>query len=77
MQTIPTWLQQAFCDWLTRRLYLDRGGNYRLCPSRQIASYNRRLKGVFPRNQEFHRASQAWLSLWETVPSARLSRGRQ
>ena len=35
MQTIPAWLQQAFSDWLTRRLYLDGGGNYRLRPSRQ------------------------------------------
>lgn len=70
MQTIPRWLQHAFSDWLTRRLYLDGGGNYRSRPSRRIAAYNRQLKSLYPDNQRFHQAAQAWLTLWEHVPTA-------
>jgi len=74
MQTLPAWLQQAFCDWLTRRLYLDGGGNYRLRPFRRIASYNRDLKRVYPNNLDFHHATHLWLTLWEAVPTAKLRR---
>ena len=73
MQTIPTWLQQAFIDWLTQRLYLDGGGNYRLHLSRRIAPYNRSLKPLYPHNHDFHTAAHAWLSLWEHVPTAQLN----
>jgi hypothetical protein len=73
MQTIPTWLQQAFIDWLTRRLYLDGGGNYRFRPSRRVAPYSWQLKRLCPDNQHFHAAADAWLSLWEHVPTARLN----
>ncbi len=75
MQTIPLWLQCAFRDWLTRNLYLDGSGNYRSRPSRRVASYNRLLKRLYPDNGGFHGAAQRWLSLWEAVPTARLSRG--
>jgi hypothetical protein len=77
MQTIPQWLQRAFSDWLTRRLYLDGGGNYRSRPSRRIAPYNRQLKRLYPANQEFHSAAHVWLLLWESVPTARLTHHRR
>jgi hypothetical protein len=70
MHTIPVWLQQAFIDWLTRRLYLDGGGNYRSRPSRRIAPHNRQLKRLYPDNQRFHKAAEAWLTLWEHVLTA-------
>jgi hypothetical protein len=76
MQTIPTWLQQAFCDWLTRRLYLDGGGNYRLRPAQRIAPCNRKLRALYPDNQAFHTAAHAWLALWDSIPTARLNRER-
>jgi hypothetical protein len=73
MQTIPIWLQTAFADWLTGRIYLDGGGNYRSrLPSRSIVAYNRQLKWLYTDNRDFHRAADRWLSLWETVPTARL-----
>jgi len=73
MQTIPIWLQTAFADWLTGRIYLDGGGNYRSrLPSRAIVPYNRLLKRLYPHNGDFHRAADRWLSLWEAVPTARL-----
>jgi len=73
MRTIPTWLQTAFADLLTGRIYLDGGGNYRsrLRPH-SIVSYNRQLKRLYPDNADFHRAANRWLSLWEAVPTARL-----
>jgi hypothetical protein len=77
MQVIPVWLQSAFIDWLTRRLYLDGGGNYRLRPARRIAPYNRQLKTLFRDNQQFHTGAQAWLALWDQVPTARLTKRRQ
>ena len=77
MQPIPTWLQRAFCDWLTRRLYLDGGGNYRLRPAHRIAPYNRRLKSAYPNNHDFHAAADAWLALWDRVPTARMSQDRR
>jgi hypothetical protein len=72
MQTIPSWLQSAFLDWLTGRIYLDGGGNYRSrLTGRRVVPYNRSLKRLFPHNQDFHRAAGQWLSLWEAVPTAR------
>ena len=70
MQVIPVWLQRAFIDWLTRRLYLDGGGNYRLRPARRIATYNRQLKALYPDNQRLHAAAAAWLALWDHVPTS-------
>jgi hypothetical protein len=73
MQTIPVWLQVAFSDWLTGRVYLDGGGNYRArLPGRPVVAYNRLLKRLYPSNRDFHRAAHLWLSLWEAVPTARL-----
>ena len=73
MQTIPTWLQTAFADWLTGRIYLDGGGNCRSrLPSRSIVPYNQSLKRLYPDNSDLHRAAHRWLSLWEAVPTARL-----
>jgi hypothetical protein len=75
MQTMPIWLQQAFSDWVTRRLYVDGHGNYRLyVPRRPVAPYNRRLKRLYPNNQDFHEAANLWLALWDAVPTARLQR---
>jgi hypothetical protein len=72
MQTIPTWLQTAFIDWLTGRLYVDGRGNYRRRPDRRVVPYNQALKQLYPQNSEFHRAANLWLALWEAVPTARL-----
>ncbi len=74
MQAIPQWLQTAFSDWITRRLYLDGRGNYRSrLNARRIVPYNRVLKRLYPENQEFHRAAHLWLTLWAAVPTARLT----
>jgi hypothetical protein len=78
MHTVPDWLQTAFAEWLTGRLYLDGRGNYRsrvLHRPRQVVGYNRSLKRAYPQNGEFHRAAHRWLSLWEVVPTARLEGG--
>jgi hypothetical protein len=78
MHTVPDWLQTAFAEWLTGRLYLDRRGNYRsrvLGRPRHVVRYNRPLKRAYPQNGEFHRAAHRWLSLWEVVPTARLEGG--
>jgi hypothetical protein len=73
MHTIPDWLQTAFSDWLTGRLYVDGCGNYRsLVLGRCIVPYNRSLQRLYPDNQDFHRAAHLWLALWEAVPTARL-----
>ena len=74
MQTIPTWLQAAFADWVTKRIYVDRCGNYRQSDtlSDPIVVYNDRLKAVYPHHQEFQRAALLWLALWEEVPTAKL-----
>ena len=73
MQTIPMWLQTAFADWSTGRIYLDGGGNYRSRKTgRRIVPYNRILKHVYPRNADFHRGAEVWLRLWAEVPTARL-----
>jgi hypothetical protein len=74
MQTIPIWLQQAFIDWLTGRLYVDGRGNYRHRPDGRIVSHNRALKRLYPENPEFHRAANLWLALWDAVPTAALRR---
>jgi hypothetical protein len=77
MHTVPEWLQTAFAEWVTGRLYLDRRGNYRSrAQGRQIVSYNQALKRAYPCNQDFHCAAQRWLSLWEAVPTARLTAKR-
>jgi hypothetical protein len=81
MHTVPEWLQTAFAEWLTGRLYVDGSGNYRSrgvgCP-RHVVSYNRPLKRAYPHNDAFHRAAHRWLSLWELIPSATIERlGRQ
>lgn len=76
MHTVPDWLQTAFAEWITGRLYLDGRGNYRrrvLGRPRYIVVYNRAVKRAYPQNQDFHRAAQCWLSLWEAVPTARLT----
>jgi hypothetical protein len=75
MQTIPTWLQEAFVEWLTGRLYVDGRGNYRSrALSRCIVPYNRALKRLYPENAAFHRAAHQWLALWEVVPTAKLTK---
>jgi hypothetical protein len=75
-QTIPVWLQVAFSDWITGRIDLDEGGNYRSrLPRRPVVPYNRLLKRLYPNNQDFQRAADLWLSLWEAVPTARLKQG--
>lgn len=77
MQTIPMWLQSAFSDWMTGRLYVDGRGNYRSrVRPRPIVPFNRQLKRLYPDNQDFHRAAHFWLTLWEAVPTARLGRHR-
>ena len=75
MQTIPLWLQDAFSDWLTGRIYVDGRGNYRSrLRHRPIIQCNRSLKRLFPDNQDFHRAAHLWLALWDAVLTARLTR---
>jgi hypothetical protein len=74
MHIVPEWLQTAFAEWITGRLYVDGRGNYRSrVPGRRIVAYNRALKRAYPRNDQFHRAAHCWLSLWELVPTARLT----
>ena len=74
MQAIPLWLQEAFTNWLTGRLYVDGRGNYRSrLHRRPIIPCNRSLKRLYPDNQDFHRAAQIWLELWDVVPFARLT----
>ena len=74
MNSVPTWLQQAFSDWITGRLYVDGRGNYRSRVSRrQVVPYNRPLKRLYAQNAEFHRAAHLWLALWEAVPTAKLT----
>ena len=77
MHTVPNWLQTAFAEWITGRLYIDGRGNYRsrvLGRHRVIVSYNRTLKRAYPHNQDFHRAAHRWLSLWEVIPTATIER---
>jgi hypothetical protein len=77
MHTVPEWLQTAFAEWVTRRLYVDRRGNYRarvLGRHHAIVGYNQALKRVYPHHQDFHRAAHRWLSLWELVPTATIER---
>jgi hypothetical protein len=77
MHTVPEWLQTAFAEWMTGRLYVDGRGNYRSRPlGRRIVPYNQALKRAYPRNADFHRAAHRWLDLWELVPTARLIGGR-
>jgi hypothetical protein len=76
MHIVPEWLQTAFAEWITGRLYVDGRGNYRsrvLGRPRCIVGYNRPLRHAYPRNDDFHRAAHRWLSLWELVPTARLT----
>ena len=74
MHTVPDWLQTAFAEWITGRLYVDGRGNYRSrVLGRRIVSCNRVLKRVYPHNEDFHDAANRWLALWELVPTARLS----
>jgi hypothetical protein len=81
MHTVPDWLQTAFAEWITGRLYVDGRGNYRsrvLGRTRCIVTYNRPLKRAYPRNADFYRAAGRWLSLWEVIPTANIERiGRQ
>jgi hypothetical protein len=77
MHTVPDWLQTAFAEWLTGRLYVDGCGNYRsrvLGRPRFVVSYNQPLKRAYPRNQDFHQAAHRWLSLWEVIPTATIER---
>ena len=77
MLTIPTWLQSAFADWISWRIYVDRRGNYRSrsrVGRRRIVPFNRPLKRLYPDNRDFHRAADRWLALWDAVPTARLTR---
>jgi len=78
MHTVPDWLQTAFAEWITGRLYLDGRGNYRSARvlGRRIIAYNRALKRAYPHNDEFHRAAHRWLALWEVIPTAKLERRR-
>jgi hypothetical protein len=76
MQTIPLWLQAAFSDWITRRLYVDGRGNYRSrVGTRRVVPYNRALRRLYPGNRNFHQAAHLWLTLWSAVPTARLGTG--
>ena len=76
MHAVPDWLQTAFAEWVTGRLYLDGRGNYRSrALGRRIVAYNRSLKRAYPDNQDFHHAATRWLSLWEVIPTARLVDG--
>jgi hypothetical protein len=78
MHTVPEWLQTAFAEWLTGRLYLDGSGNYRSRPlGRRVVAYNRALKRAYPRNDDFQRAAHRLLRLWELVPTARLRPARE
>ena len=77
MHTVPDWLQTAFAEWLTGRLYVDSRGNYRariLGRPRYIVPYNRQIKRAYPGNDQFHRAAHRWLSLWEVIPTATIER---
>src|SRR5262249_12873856 len=80
MHTVPDWLQTAFAEWVTGRLYVDGAGNYRSrAVGRRIVPYNRPLKRAYPHNRAFHDAADRWLSLWELIPTAQLDnieRGR-
>lgn len=76
MQTIPLWLQTAFSDWLTGRIYIDGRGNYRSrSPVRRITPYSRALRRLYPDNRAFHRAAHVWLSVWEAIPTAKVTVG--
>jgi hypothetical protein len=73
MQTIPLWLQTAFSDWITRRVYVDGRGNYRSRVNAQrVVPYNCALRRLYPDNRDFHQAAHLWLTLWSAVPTARL-----
>ena len=75
MNIIPDWLQTAFVDWLTGRLYVDAAGNYRrrfLGRPRAVIKHNDALRRTYPDSREFQRAAERWLALWEVVPTARL-----
>jgi hypothetical protein len=77
MHTVPDWLQTAFAEWITGRLYLDGRGNYRarvLGHPRRIVGYNRPFKRAYPHHLDFHRAAYHWLSLWELIPAATIER---
>ena len=77
MHTVPDWLQAAFAEWMTGRLYVDGGGNYRarvLGRPRCIVGYNRAIKRAYPHHQDFYRAAGRWLSLWEVIPTATIER---
>jgi hypothetical protein len=79
MHTVPDWLQTAFAEWVTGRLYVDGAGNYRSrVPRRRrdVVAYNRVLRRAYPDNRDFHRAADRWLELWELVPTARLGGGQ-
>ena len=70
MHAVPDWLQTAFVEWITGRLYVDGRGNYRSrVLGRRIVAYNRALKRAYPHNQDFHRAANRWLSLWQVIPT--------
>jgi hypothetical protein len=78
MRPIPDWLQHAFAEWLTHRLYVDGRGNYRArVEGRPIVRYNRALKRLYPSNEAFHRAAHLWRTLWEMVPDASVPPARR
>ena len=75
MHTVPEWLQTAFAEWITGRLYVDGRGNYRSrVLGRRIVAYNRPLKRAYPNNRDFHGAAHRWLDLWELIPTATIER---
>jgi hypothetical protein len=76
MHTVPDWLQTAFAEWVTGRLYVDGRGNYRsrVLHGKGVVPYNRRLKRAYPDNRQFHDAADRWLALWELIPTATLAR---
>ena len=54
----PAAVRTAFQDWLSKRAYLDSGGNYRVrADKRRIASWNKEVKRAFPSVREVHRAA--------------------
>ena len=77
MHTIPEWLQTAFAEWITGRLYVDGHGNYRarvLDRPRGVVGYSRALKRAYPHHRDFKQAADRWLSLWEVIPTATIER---
>src|SRR5437899_1343776 len=54
MHTVPSWLQTAFAEWLTGRLYVDGRGNYRA----RVIGHPRHVVSVSVPNSEKNPAAQ-------------------